>query len=249
MSSTFKPGLIGHSITNDPLDKVMIALGVVGGLSAAGAAAGYGVPIAVGLGLLGSLAYYKAPARSFPTAESIADGVDLTGRVVIVTGPTSGIGIETARVLALKGAHVVLAARSETKLAATKAELEEKLAKVGVKAKLSAIKCDLSDLASVKEFVASFLALKTPGLHYLICNAGVMALRERRPTSQGLEQQVGINHVGHTYLTMLLLPTLKASSTPAAKSRVICLSSTAFRLAAPQFFSDANAGLETEPCT
>ena len=63
--------------------------------------------------------------------------LDLSSKVVIVTGPTSGIGTETARVLALRGAHVILAARSSSKLSATKTQLEKNLANKGIKAKFT----------------------------------------------------------------------------------------------------------------
>ena len=67
-----------------------------------------------------TLAYLTAPRRRFPTAEAVSEGIDLTGKVCLVTGPTSGIGTETASVLALRGARVVLAARNAAKLESQK---------------------------------------------------------------------------------------------------------------------------------
>lgn len=237
---------IGSTKADDPLDKLMYMLGVIAGISGAAAYVGYGKPVAAVLSVLGTVAYFKAPRRSFPTSEVVTDGVDLTGKVAIVTGPTSGIGTDTARVLALRGAHVILAARSKQKLAETQADLEKSLAKQGCKGKFTSLVLELSDLKSVEGFVENFKALKLP-LHLLINNAGIMAVPSRQPTKQGLESQVGTNHVAHFHLTMLLTDLLKASSSASFRSRVICLSSTGFRFAQPHFFSKANKDLETEP--
>jgi retinol dehydrogenase 12 len=231
----------------DPLNTFMGILGTLGSLSAVGTYFGYGKYIAGVLVPLTALAYMKAPSRSFPTADSIVDSsMDLSGKVAIVTGPTSGIGTETARILAARGAHVILAARNDAKLQATRSNLEKNLAETGIKGKFTTIQIDLNDLASVHNFVEEFKKLNVP-LHLLINNAGVMRIPERRATKQGLEQQIGINHVGHFYLTCLLIDKLKASSTPESKSRVVCLSSVAFRLATESFFHADNTGLETTP--
>jgi NAD(P)-dependent dehydrogenase (short-subunit alcohol dehydrogenase family) len=122
---------------------------------------------------------------------------------------------------------VVLASRDASKLEATKAELETRCAKDGVKATLSCITLDLNDQGSVRKGAAAFGAMGLGSLDLLINNAGVMALKERKETAQGLERQVGVNHVGHFLLTKLLMPHLKAAKDG---SRVICLSSSAYRL-------------------
>ena len=82
----------------DPLDKVMQVMltTIMGGILMHGV---YGYPqVWIVLALLAALAYVKAPARNYPTALAVSEGVDLTGKVALITGPTSGIGTETARV-------------------------------------------------------------------------------------------------------------------------------------------------------
>ena len=243
----FQKGSIGNHGRKDPLDAIMGVIGAMASLSAVGTYFGYGRSIAGILVPLTAWAYWKTPGRSYPTASSVVDSsMDLTGKVAIVTGPTSGIGKETARVLALRGVHVILAGRSDAKLLTTQQDLEKNLAKQGIKGKFTAIQMDLNDLRTIDRFVADFQQLKLP-LHLLINNAGVMTIPERRATEQGLEQQTGINHVGHYYLTRLLVDALKASSTLRSKTRVVCLSSTGFRLATESFFDHQNTGLETSP--
>jgi NAD(P)-dependent dehydrogenase (short-subunit alcohol dehydrogenase family) len=185
-----------------------------------------------------ALAYYKAPARSFPTALHILKDVNLEGRVALVTGATSGIGVETARALAIRGAHVYLLGRSASKLAATKELLEKQASAAGLSLQLSTIICDLADLDSVEEAAKEFLKANS-SLHILINNAGVMALPERQTTAQGLEMQVGVCHTAHFLLTERLLPILLKSATIEQPSRVVCLSSSANR------FHNLNGLLET----
>lgn len=233
---------IGKSMSNDRLDRLMVALFVTLCLAVSVGRAGYALETVVVLALLVALAYARAPARTFPTAEAVSAGLDLRGKVAIVTGPTSGIGTETARVLALRGARVVLAGRSQAKLAATQAALEEDLAGRGLRAQFHSLVLDLDDLDSVRAFADAFKALALP-LHILVNNAGVMALGERRSTRQGHERQVGINHLGHFLLTQLLTETLHAS----APSQVICLTSAGFRLASHHFFNEENSAMETVP--
>jgi NAD(P)-dependent dehydrogenase (short-subunit alcohol dehydrogenase family) len=168
--------------------------------------------------------YLLAPARKFPTAEQVACQ-DLTGQVALVTGATSGIGVETARVLALRGARVYLAGRSPTKLHDVLWQVQQQLPPDAAD-RVSTLVCDLNDLESVRRAAAQFLQEQRP-LHILVTNAGVMALRERRPTAQGLEQQMGICHVGHFYLAQLLLPALQAAGRETCGARVVALSSSA----------------------
>ena len=126
----FQKGSIGNHGRKDPLDAIMGVIGAVASLSAVGTYFGYGRSIAGILVPLTAWAYWKTPGLSYPTASSITDSsLDLTGKVAIVTGPTSGIGKETARVLALRGVHVILAGRSDAKLLTTQQDLEQNLAK------------------------------------------------------------------------------------------------------------------------
>ncbi|MBS1124595.1 MAG: retinol dehydrogenase 12-like [Deltaproteobacteria bacterium] len=138
------------------------------------------------------------------TAVEALRGQRLDGRTAIVTGASSGIGVETARALAFAGAHVVLACRSvasgEQAAAALRAELPSDAGPLEVAA------LDLADLASVRAFIQRFLSSGRT-LDLLINNAGVMA-SPLTFTAQGIESQLGINHVGHFALTTGLLPAL-----------------------------------------
>ncbi len=144
---------------------------------------------------------------------SETDIPDQTGRTAVVTGANSGIGYCAARELARRGAHVLLACRSERRgqeaLQRLKAEVPS--ARAGFR------HLDLGDLTTVRAFAAGF---DEDRLDLLINNAGVMALPYGR-TADGFETQFGVNHLGHFALTGLLLPALMA--TPGA--RVITLSS------------------------
>lgn len=142
---------------------------------------------------------------------------DQTGREVIVTGANTGLGFETARILALKGARVTLACRSTDKGqdAIDRLLAETPEAKVGLE------QLDLSDLDNVAAFATRFRE-RHDRLDLLILNAGVMVPPESK-TAQGFELQFGVNHLGHFALTGGLLPLVQA--TPAA--RVVIVSSTA----------------------
>ena len=149
------------------------------------------------------------------TAAEVLEGLDLSGKVAIVTGGYSGIGLETVRALAGNGASVIVPVRSEAKA-------KESLA--GLTGDIKTAPLDLSDLASVKSFTASMQ--DTLGrIDLLINNAGVMASPESW-VGPGWESQFGICHMGHFALTQDLLPLLQ--KTPGA--RVVALSSTAHRL-------------------
>lgn len=219
-----------------PMDVITCIAGATVGGWLYAIANGKGVPVTAALGSLLGLAYLSAPARSYPTGAEITEGVDLTGKVALVTGATSGIGVETARVLALRGAHVYLVARNANKLEMSKKQILESVPEANV----STLVCDLGDLQSVKHCAKNFATEQT-NLHILINNAGIMALPERTPTKQGLEAQVGVCHVGHFYLTKLLMPALKRG-----KARIVCLSSSAHQMHnLPECLQDPK--LETTP--
>ena len=150
-------------------------------------------------------------------------------------------GLETARVLAGKGAHVFIGSRSLK----NGEEAIEKIKKDFPEADVKCIQLDLGSLKSVKAFADQFLATGQP-LNVLINNAGIMA-PPRELTSDGIESQFGVNHIGHFYLTKLLLPALERSATPEYPSRVVNLSSIAQYLFAPAEgikFEDINAEKE-----
>lgn len=144
------------------------------------------------------------------TAEQVTEGLNLEGKTYLVTGCNSGLGLETARVLALRGATVIGAARTEDKA-------REALTPLG--GRTFPLACELSEPASVRAAVAS--VLKTaPRLDGIIANAGIMALPNRE-LKLGYELQFFTNHVGHFMLVTGLLGHL----TPAA--RLVILSSAA----------------------
>ena len=148
------------------------------------------------------------------TAAETLRGISLHGFNAIVTGASSGLGVETTRALARAGASVTLAVRNLAAGEKVAADLraENRTAQLVVQ------QLDLSSMGSVRTFAAT---VKGP-LHLLINNAGIMA-PPRALTPEGFESQMGTNHLGHFLLTTLLLPTL----TPNA--RVVTLSSDLHR--------------------
>ncbi|WP_242078267.1 SDR family oxidoreductase [Brevundimonas diminuta] len=144
---------------------------------------------------------------------------DLSGRLAIVTGATGGLGLETAIVLAGKGAEVVLAARSPDK--GTEAERLIRFRHPNAAVRFDLL--DLASLASVQAFAERYLATGRP-IDILIDNAGVMALPTRQTTVDGFEMQFGTNYLSHFALVGRLLPLLIR-----AKARVVQLSSVAHR--------------------
>jgi len=154
---------------------------------------------------------------------------DQSGRVVIVTGASSGIGLEAAHALAAKNARVIIAARSADKNAQAVASILRDHPGATVEARL----LDLADLASVKTFADGILA-DCDRLDLLVNNAGIMMCPYHQ-TKDGFEIQFGTNHLGHFALTGHLLPLL--SRTEAA--RIIVVSSLAHRRGALDF-SDLN---------
>jgi len=145
---------------------------------------------------------------------------DQGGRLAVVTGANSGLGLVTARELARHGARVVLACRNRERGEAALKEVTE--AASGPAPELEEL--DLADLSSVRSF-ADRLAAGGEELDLLINNAGVMAPPRRR-TADGFELQFGTNHLGHFALTKLLLPLMEGRE----DARVVTLSSTAHRM-------------------
>jgi WW domain-containing oxidoreductase len=144
------------------------------------------------------------------TAEDVTAGFDLSGRTVLLTGCNSGIGKETLRVLAMRGAHVIAAARTLEKA---------KAACDSVGGETTPVACELSDPASVRACAAEVIALGKP-LDAIICNAGIMAL-PKLEQKHGYELQFFTNHIGHFILVTSLLDSL------ADKGRVVVVSSDA----------------------
>ncbi|OQR90384.1 WW domain-containing oxidoreductase-like isoform 1, partial [Achlya hypogyna] len=182
------------------------------------------------------------------TGAQVADVLvtECANKTVLITGANTGLGLETARVLATNGATVVIACRTPSKGNAAVATILAECPSASV----SFLPLDLASLASIRSFAADF-STKFNQLHILINNAGVMAC-PKTPTADGLETQFGVNHVGHFYLTKLLLPTLTKTGTAATPARVINLASLAQYLFAPEegiLFGDINGDKSYSPWT
>ncbi len=148
---------------------------------------------------------------------------DLAGRTAVVTGANGGLGLQTAKVLAGKGAHVVMAVRDQDKAAKAVQEItaERRTASTEL------VELDLACQASVRNAAERVLA-RHDNLDILVNNAGLMAMPERR-TADGYEMQLGVNHLGHWTLTALLMPALVA----APEARVVTVTSTAHHFGRP----------------
>lgn len=153
------------------------------------------------------------------TTKDVINGIDLTGKVAIVTGGYAGIGLETTRTLAEAGARVWVPARSLEK---AKQNL------VGVD-NVIIVPMDLMDADSITSFAETFLE-KEDALHILINNAGIMWVPLRRD-KRGYESQLATNHLGHFQLTALLWPALKSAN----GARVVNLSSFGHQMASFNF--------------
>jgi NAD(P)-dependent dehydrogenase (short-subunit alcohol dehydrogenase family) len=141
--------------------------------------------------------------------------MDMRGKVVVITGSNVGIGKETAVGVATLGATTVLACRNQVKAAAAAAEVTQR----GGNDDVHVVALDLADLASVQA-AADEIRSRWSGLHVLVNNAGG-TWSERQLTAQGFEQTFGVNHLGHFYLTRVLLDRLQES----APARVINVTS------------------------
>ncbi len=146
------------------------------------------------------------------TAEEVTEGVDLSGRTMLLTGCNSGIGKETLRVLAKRGAHVIAAARTVDKARAACGE---------VSGETTPVACELSEPASVEACVDEVTRLGRP-LSAIVCNAGIMALPQLH-LKHGYELQFFTNHIGHFSLVTSLLDQLTDDG------RVVMVSSDAHK--------------------
>ena len=144
------------------------------------------------------------------TAEEVTGGLSLNGKTYLLTGCNSGLGLETLRVLTLRGAHVIAAARTLEKARAACAS---------VKGLTTPVACELAEPASIRACVATVKALNVP-VGGIICNAGIMAL-PKLSQAYGYESQFFTNHIGHFMLVTGLIDAL------AAEARVTILSSRA----------------------
>jgi NAD(P)-dependent dehydrogenase (short-subunit alcohol dehydrogenase family) len=159
------------------------------------------------------------------TAAEVVEGIDLSGKRAIVTGGSSGIGIETARALVAAGAEVTLAVRNSAAGGRTAADIKPTTANDAVHVG----RLDLADQASVAAFVGDW----SGPLHLLVNNAGVMALPDLQLTPEGWEMQFATNHLGHFALALGLHDALA----DAGAARIVSLSSRG-HLRSPVVFDD-----------
>jgi NAD(P)-dependent dehydrogenase (short-subunit alcohol dehydrogenase family) len=165
------------------------------------------------------------PFGASSTAAEVIAGVDLTGKRAIVTGASSGIGVETARALAAAGAAVTLAVRDTQAGARVAADIKANTGNDAVT--VGAL--ELADLASVHAFAAA----RTGALDILVNNAGVMAIPELTISASGHEMQFATNHLGHFALALALRDALAA----AGSARIVSVSSGG-HLRSPVVFDD-----------
>jgi len=178
---------------------------------------------------------------TFRGTTEVAGGRNLEGRVVLVTGGASGLGLEASKALCAAGATVVVAARSlERSREGCDAVMRHVEAAAGPSSPSGAGRCvplvmDLGSLASVRRGYADFAATGLP-LHTLVANGGVMAIPRREASSDGYERQYAVNFLSHVLLASLVLPHLEAArSTEAAAGdpppRIVHVASRAHRMA------------------
>ncbi|CAI0546592.1 unnamed protein product [Linum tenue] len=171
---------------------------------------------------------------SSSTAEQVTFGIDASSLTAIVTGASSGIGAETARVLAVRGVNVIMAVRNMD----SGKKMKEEIVKQAPSAKVDAMELDLSSLASVRKFASAFNSsgrrlnlLMYVKHHYN--NAGVMATPFTL-SKDNIELQFATNHLGHFLLTNLLLENMKKTAVESKKEgRIVVVASEAHRVTYP----------------
>jgi NAD(P)-dependent dehydrogenase (short-subunit alcohol dehydrogenase family) len=145
------------------------------------------------------------------------ESIDMTGKVVIITGSNAGIGRYTAKILSKNGAHVIMACRNVEKANKTKQDILDE----NSNAQITVMKVDTSKLDTVDQFVKDFLQMSLP-LHVLITNAGAAVATEEQ---EGLDPMFTTNHLGHYLLITKLLPLLKQTGTEEDPARIVIVSS------------------------
>jgi NAD(P)-dependent dehydrogenase (short-subunit alcohol dehydrogenase family) len=143
----------------------------------------------------------------------------LAGKTFVITGTTSGTGLEATRLLLSKGASVVMLNRNADKAAGVVATLKAELGDVDVRA----VRMDLAELDAVRRAAAEVLDT-TPRIDALVCNAAIAQVATQSFTVDGLEKQLGVNHMGHFLLTGLLFDRIAASA-----GRIVMVGSLAYR--------------------
>lgn len=155
--------------------------------------------------------------------------VDLAGKVAVVTGGNTGIGYETSKTLALMGAHVVIACRSEQRAAEALSRMREEVAREfpTKQVDVECMQLDLGSFESAKKFATDFKAKGLP-LHILINNAGIMAVPFGK-TTDGYEMHFQVNHLSHFLMTLELLPLIVETASASRDGRIVLVSSLAHK--------------------
>ena len=204
---------MSFSPTRRRLLKAAPAVAVAPYLAACGSGEELPLPPGVPISLFGSNS----------TAEEVTAGIDLTGKTALVTGCNSGIGFETMRVLALRGAHVFGAGRTLEKAETACASVEGQTTPVVVEL------TDFAGIVTTADQVRAQLARTRQGLDMLICNAGVMEIQELEQVN-GIEKQFAVNHLGHFVLVNQLIGPLGR----ARQGRIVNVSSGSAVRTAPE---------------
>ena len=157
------------------------------------------------------------PFNSYTTSAEAMNSIDLSGKVAIITGSNKGIGKQTAATMYEHGCTIIMACRSLTRAEKARSDIIERTGASSGEIKL--LRLDLSSLQSVRDFAAAFVKM-SHSIDYLILNAGIMGVHEFTMSTEGYELQWAVNHLGHQYLTQLLLPKLIEN-----QARVIVLAS------------------------
>lgn len=153
------------------------------------------------------------------TGEEVTAGLDLSGKTVLITGANSGLGYETMRVLAMRGAHIIALARNMEKA---------QKACDSIEGKTTPVACELTDFNSIVACTEIIKGLNQP-VDVLICNAGIMELPELEQV-YGIEKQFVVNYLGHFILTNRLLDQVKAAD----QGRIVMLTSGRYKSAPPE---------------
>ena len=159
------------------------------------------------------------------TAEAVSEGLDLRGKSALVTGANTGLGLETTRVLALRGASVTMACRNQDKAEQARQSIVTSSGGKISKDQLDLLELDLNSLAKTRAAAQAFNSWNRP-LHLLVNNAGIMIPMERR-TEDDFEAHLGINHLAHFLFTNLIIDSLREVD----RARVVVLSSAAMGMA------------------
>ncbi|MGE3141979.1 MAG: SDR family NAD(P)-dependent oxidoreductase [Hyphomonadaceae bacterium] len=166
------------------------------------------------------------------TTDQVLEGVDLSGKRAVVTGASAGLGVETVRALASRGAAIVAAVRDQDKA-------KRALSEAGVGPGVTLIELDLSSLASARKAADAIVSAGAP-IDLIINNAGIMACPQG-VTADGFETQLGTNHLGHFVFANRIAPLLRAGG------RVVVLSSSAHRICDVDLDDPAFAKTDYEP--